>query len=250
LPTGYISVDMSNTVNMDLDGDGLSRDTSGVAQAEALSNHPHDPSAEPPPALAPAPAIASIFGPSAAPTSAPASAQDHVPTVENVGDSSTNVPPVTQEQPPSHHLQDLAPTILPIYAPPSAPIYDPTPAPVSAPLPTTESTPTSAPTIEKDGYGHFSGNKADASLGEPFAHHPQAPTSVPTFGLNPLIPSDPNPRFLHNTSYDLADTDSAYDGESFLSDTTSVNSEVTQYRIEHGRRYHGYKDGAYWVRRS
>ncbi|KAE9378794.1 S-adenosyl-L-methionine-dependent methyltransferase [Stipitochalara longipes BDJ] len=29
-------------------------------------------------------------------------------------------------------------------------------------------------------------------------------------------------------------------------DTKSIESSVTQYRIEHGRRYHGYKDGAYW----
>jgi hypothetical protein len=42
-------------------------------------------------------------------------------------------------------------------------------------------------------------------------------------------------------------SDSAYEGDSFLSDTTSMNSEVTKYRMEHGRQYHGYKDGAYWV---
>lgn len=34
--------------------------------------------------------------------------------------------------------------------------------------------------------------------------------------------------------------------EDFLSDTTSINSEITAYRFENGRRYHAYKDGAYW----
>ncbi|KAH8598461.1 S-adenosyl-L-methionine-dependent methyltransferase [Bisporella sp. PMI_857] len=30
------------------------------------------------------------------------------------------------------------------------------------------------------------------------------------------------------------------------SDTTSLKSSVSKYRYENGRRYHGYKDGAYW----
>lgn len=30
------------------------------------------------------------------------------------------------------------------------------------------------------------------------------------------------------------------------SDTTSLNSEITSYRFENGRRYHAYKEGAYW----
>ena len=30
------------------------------------------------------------------------------------------------------------------------------------------------------------------------------------------------------------------------SDTTSINSAITAYRYENGRRYHAYKDGAYW----
>jgi hypothetical protein len=48
----------------------------------------------------------------------------------------------------------------------------------------------------------------------------------------------------------ISDDDSAYESGSFISDTTSMNSEVTRYRIEHGRQYHGYKDGAYWVGQS
>lgn len=30
------------------------------------------------------------------------------------------------------------------------------------------------------------------------------------------------------------------------SDTTSIDSGVTKYRYENGRRYHAYKDGSYW----
>ncbi|KAB8234284.1 S-adenosyl-L-methionine-dependent methyltransferase [Aspergillus alliaceus] len=34
--------------------------------------------------------------------------------------------------------------------------------------------------------------------------------------------------------------------EEFASDTTSLNSMITAYRYENGRRYHAYRDGAYW----
>ncbi|KAG2411991.1 hypothetical protein HFD88_009547 [Aspergillus terreus] len=34
--------------------------------------------------------------------------------------------------------------------------------------------------------------------------------------------------------------------EDFASDTTSLNSMITAYRFENGRRYHAYKEGAYW----
>jgi hypothetical protein len=48
---------------------------------------------------------------------------------------------------------------------------------------------------------------------------------------------------------DHSDVDSAYDGASLLGDDTrSLASYITDYRYEHGRRYHAYRDGAYWVR--
>ncbi|BCS18937.1 class I SAM-dependent methyltransferase [Aspergillus puulaauensis] len=34
--------------------------------------------------------------------------------------------------------------------------------------------------------------------------------------------------------------------DEFASDTTSLNSMITSYRYENGRRYHAYKEGAYW----
>ncbi|KUJ13013.1 S-adenosyl-L-methionine-dependent methyltransferase [Mollisia scopiformis] len=33
----------------------------------------------------------------------------------------------------------------------------------------------------------------------------------------------------------------------YRNDTFSVDSSITQYRIENGRRYHAYKDGIYWA---
>ncbi|CEL06136.1 Putative SAM dependent methyltransferase [Aspergillus calidoustus] len=42
-----------------------------------------------------------------------------------------------------------------------------------------------------------------------------------------------------------SDVNSDYQSD-FASDTTSLNSMITSYRYENGRRYHAYKDGAYW----
>ncbi|KAF2089174.1 S-adenosyl-L-methionine-dependent methyltransferase [Saccharata proteae CBS 121410] len=39
--------------------------------------------------------------------------------------------------------------------------------------------------------------------------------------------------------------DSSYGGEDEVSLTTSIDSSIYQYRIEHGRTYHAYKDGHY-----
>lgn len=48
--------------------------------------------------------------------------------------------------------------------------------------------------------------------------------------------------------YNGEDFDSAYDSESLIGgDTMTLASYITDYRFEHGRRYHAYRDGAYWV---
>lgn len=48
---------------------------------------------------------------------------------------------------------------------------------------------------------------------------------------------------------DVFDVDSAYDGDSSReSETQTLASFITDYHWENGRRYHAYKDGAYWVR--
>ncbi|PSN70481.1 hypothetical protein BS50DRAFT_488203 [Corynespora cassiicola Philippines] len=44
---------------------------------------------------------------------------------------------------------------------------------------------------------------------------------------------------------DSDDTDSAYNDDA-LSDTTSLKSAIVNYKYRNGRRYHAYKEGAYW----
>jgi hypothetical protein len=44
-----------------------------------------------------------------------------------------------------------------------------------------------------------------------------------------------------------SDRDSAYGESLHASDTASITSAITKYRYENGRRYHAYRDGAYWA---
>ena len=47
---------------------------------------------------------------------------------------------------------------------------------------------------------------------------------------------------------DFGDLDSAYGDDSFIGDDTkTLSCYITDYRFEYGRRYHSYRDGAYWV---
>lgn len=44
------------------------------------------------------------------------------------------------------------------------------------------------------------------------------------------------------------DHDSTYCDDTLLrDDTKSLTSYMTEYRYEYGRRYHAFRDGAYWV---
>ncbi|KAL4876698.1 S-adenosyl-L-methionine-dependent methyltransferase [Aspergillus karnatakaensis] len=46
---------------------------------------------------------------------------------------------------------------------------------------------------------------------------------------------------------DLSDTDSAFGDDSLIGDDTkTLSAYITDYRYEFGRRYHSYRDGAYW----
>lgn len=48
--------------------------------------------------------------------------------------------------------------------------------------------------------------------------------------------------------YEDDDQDSAYGDDSFIGDDTkTLSCYITDYRFEFGRRYHSYRDGAYWV---
>src|SRR5690242_4938275 len=54
-----------------------------------------------------------------------------------------------------------------------------------------------------------------------------------------------NHNFLHDP-YDNA-SDSGFDSGSLLGDETdTLASSIMNYRIENGRQYHAYRDGAYW----
>ncbi|KAK2747150.1 hypothetical protein FQN57_002407 [Myotisia sp. PD_48] len=47
--------------------------------------------------------------------------------------------------------------------------------------------------------------------------------------------------------FDEAYSDSMAEGEAFIGDDTrTLSSYITKYRFENGRRYHSYRDGAYW----
>lgn len=53
------------------------------------------------------------------------------------------------------------------------------------------------------------------------------------------------------TQYSDDDIDSAYGDDSLIGDDTqTLSTYITDYRYEFGRRYHSYRDGAYWVRPS
>jgi len=52
----------------------------------------------------------------------------------------------------------------------------------------------------------------------------------------------------HQAEDDESEVDSAYGSESLIGDdTVTLASYITDYRYEHGRRYHAYRDGSYWV---
>jgi hypothetical protein len=104
----------------------------------------------------------------------------------------------------------------------------------------------SRPTImERSGRGDASVNKSRGAPGASDSRRgsTSASTSAPGDAHARVDADLVDPRCI-------SDDDSAYESGSFISDTTSMNSEVTRYRIEHGRQYHGYKDGAYWVGQS
>lgn len=77
------------------------------------------------------------------------------------------------------------------------------------------------------------------------------PTVPPNFQPPHFPPVPPAPMAaVHPVGDDDFDErDSAYDSESLLGDdTVTLASYITDYRYENGRRYHAYRDGAYWVR--
>jgi hypothetical protein len=92
------------------------------------------------------------------------------------------------------------------------------------------------------------GLEADRS-DRPAAHLPvPAPDPTPE-PLPNLVPggtaSQPNQEEIDHDGD--SDRDSAYGESLHASDTASITTAITKYRYENGRRYHAYRDGAYWA---
>lgn len=77
----------------------------------------------------------------------------------------------------------------------------------------------------------------------------EQPTQSRSGDLNPTDPQDAtNPATIEPdpTATDQPETDSAYgDDTDAQSDTTSLMSEVLNFKYENGRRYHSYREGEY-----
>lgn len=77
---------------------------------------------------------------------------------------------------------------------------------------------------------------------------PHPDSSLPPSVSGSVTPTRPMSPIDDPTPDDDDDTDSAFGGDSFIGDETKTLSEyITEYRYEYGRRYHAYRDGAYWV---
>lgn len=65
--------------------------------------------------------------------------------------------------------------------------------------------------------------------------------------LPPVYPPPGSPSYAYDPPAGDDDADSAF-GDSLIDDETkTLASYITEYRYEFGRRYHAYRDGAYWV---
>lgn len=72
---------------------------------------------------------------------------------------------------------------------------------------------------------------------------PPAATTAPDTSVLPHIPNVGGIEAATETNSE--DSDSAYGDSDLDSYTTSLKSSVLNYKIENGRRYHGYKDDSY-----
>ncbi|KAK7515234.1 uncharacterized protein IWZ02DRAFT_493117 [Phyllosticta citriasiana] len=68
--------------------------------------------------------------------------------------------------------------------------------------------------------------------------------SHPAAGNNQMYPGAATAAEIHNPVED--DGDAAYGEDDAVSDTTSVASTIWKHRFENGRRYHKYREDAYW----
>jgi hypothetical protein len=106
--------------------------------------------------------------------------------------------------------------------------------------------------MEREGDGYYSASPSMISLIEPKGPdlEPEPPpesTDAPVMQTVHLPDHNHVEGQLQEQNWDT-DRDSACENDSLIGDDTwSLASYITDYRYEHGRRYHAYRDGAYWV---
>ncbi|OJD35752.1 s-adenosyl-l-methionine-dependent methyltransferase [Diplodia corticola] len=86
--------------------------------------------------------------------------------------------------------------------------------------------------------------RQSSPLLEPLQHHLAGPSPDQPAGFQ--LPSYAYQLHVDSAPV-LSDADSALGSAGPDSTTTSLNSEVVDYRYEHGRRYHSFREGAYWL---
>jgi hypothetical protein len=110
----------------------------------------------------------------------------------------------------------------------------------------------SAPRPGNDGDGYYSATPSLYSVNRGSAQQPSEIVTSQPQGTMSLAQTQaltgshvvPDDTFDNRTE---TDGDSAYGSESLIGgDTVTLASYITDYRYENGRRYHSYRDGAYW----
>lgn len=136
---------------------------------------------------------------------------------------------------PTHNnkLAILPPTLTSTTLPPTVPHTHTTTA-------TTTTATTTMSVYSSDGY--FSDSSLDPSDSDPDTHLPDAP--VHSASDDPDVDSDDSDDASDDASPSY---DSSYSTPSSNAATTTIASLVTNYKFEHGRRYHSYSEGAYFA---
>jgi hypothetical protein len=74
-----------------------------------------------------------------------------------------------------------------------------------------------------------------------------APALQPQHSASASSQDPPEPALHDNDGHISYESDSAFDSGSLLGDETdTLASSILNHRMENGRQYHAYRDGAYW----